>query len=228
MRAIRVIAIGLLAVSLAACESRTDRTDGGGILLSISDFDGLPIAISVNSSTGFVHDGPAAVRYPRGTGPGVVVEAEMTPLPIGAGQVRRLGSRVALLAFGSMLTPALEAAESLDATVANMRFVKPLDEDLVLRLATDHQLLVTLEENATMGGAGSAVGECLAAHAVTVPILNLGLPDRFLPHGSRGELLSDCGLDTPGILEAIRAFTPSLTTVGAVWSSRQRPSKIVN
>ncbi len=178
--------------------------------------------------TGFMHDGPAAVRYPRGTGPGVVVEAEMTPLPIGAGQVRRLGSRVALLAFGSMLTPALEAAESLDATVANMRFVKPLDEDLVLRLATDHQLLVTLEENATMGGAGSAVGECLAAHAVTVPILNLGLPDRFLPHGSRGELLSDCGLDTPGILEAIRAFTPSLTTVGAVWSSRQRPSKIVN
>ena len=178
--------------------------------------------------TGFAHDGPAAVRYPRGTGPGVGVEVEMTALPIGAGELRRQGHGVALLAFGSMLAPALEAAESLDATVANMRFVKPLDEDLVLRLATDHHLLVTLEENAIMGGAGSAVGECLARHAFTVPILHLGLPDRFLAHGSRGELLSECGLDAPGILNAIHAFAPSLTTVGPVWSDRHQPSKIVN
>ncbi len=178
--------------------------------------------------TGFCHNGPAAVRYPRGTGPGNSIEKTMTALPIGTGQVRRSGRQVALLAFGSMLEPALQAAESLDATVANMRFVKPLDEELVLGLAADHQLLVTLEENAIMGGAGSAVAECLAAHGVTLPLLNLGLPDRFLEQASRGELLSDCGLDAAGVLKAIRAFAPSLTSLDPVWSGRQHPSKLVN
>ncbi len=178
--------------------------------------------------TGFCHKGPAAVRYPRGTGPGAAVEATLAALPMGKGQVRRSGRQIAMLVFGSMLEPALQAAESLDATVANMRFVKPLDEELVLSLAADHQVLVTLEENTVQGGAGSGVNECLSRHAITSPILNLGLPDRFLEHGSRDELLSECGLDAPGILDTIRAFAPSLANPGAVWSSRPTPSKIVN
>jgi len=154
--------------------------------------------------TGFMHDGPAAVRYPRGTGPGVDVDEAMTELHLGKGRIHRRGRNVAILAFGSMLPPALEAAAALDATVANMRFVKPLDEDLVLKLAAGHTLLVTVEDNVVMGGAGSAVNECLAANGVTVQIINLGLPDRFVEQGSRGELLNACGLDASGILAKAR------------------------
>jgi len=154
--------------------------------------------------TGFMHDGPAAVRYPRGTGPGVDVDEAMTELPLGKGRIHRQGRNVAILAFGSMLTPALEAAAALDATVANMRFIKPLDEHLVLELAAGHTLLVTVEDNAVTGGAGSAVNECLAACGVTMQIINLGLPDRFVEHGTRGELLSACGLDAAGILAQAR------------------------
>jgi 1-deoxy-D-xylulose-5-phosphate synthase len=159
--------------------------------------------------TGFLHDGPAAVRYPRGSGPGVELEEAMSELPLGRGELRRQGQGVALLAFGSMLAPALEAAQTLDATVANMRFVKPLDTELIEGLAAEHELLVTVEENAVMGGAGSAVNECLAAAGLTVPVLNLGLPDRFIEHGGREELLAGCGLNGPGIVDAVRRRQPA-------------------
>ncbi len=155
-------------------------------------------------TTAHLHEGPAAVRYPRGKGPGVPVDQDLRPLPLGRGEVRRRGRRVALLAFGSMVTPALEAGESLGATVANMRFVKPLDEALVRELAATHELLVTVEENAVAGGAGSAVAEFLAREGIAAPLLQLGLPDRFLEHGERGELLAACGLDAAGITERVR------------------------
>jgi len=144
------------------------------------------------------------VRYPRGGGPGVPVEREMTALPIGKGEVRRPGSGVALLAFGWPLALALEVAETLDATVANMRFVKPLDEALVLDLASSHDLLVTLEENVVEGGAGSGVNELLQARGFTVPVLNIGMPDRLLEHGSQEEMREDAGFTVERILERIR------------------------
>ena len=159
--------------------------------------------------TAFQMNSPAAVRYPRGTGPGVPIGVEMRALPIGKGEIRRegaaVGSRVAILAFGAMLTPALEAAEAFDATVANMRFVKPIDEALILELADRHALLVTVEENAVMGGAGSAVAETLQAHRRVVPMLQLGLPDRFIDQGDPGIQLAECGLNRDGIVKAIRA-----------------------
>ena len=154
--------------------------------------------------TAFTVDGPTAVRYPRGTGPGVEVQSAMKALPLGKGEVRREGRRVAILAFGGLLRPALEAGAELDATVANMRFVKPVDDALVLRLAETHDLLVTVEENAVQGGAGSAVLEALAASGVAVPVLQLGLPDHFVEHGDPALLLADCGLDAPGIARSIR------------------------
>ncbi|HHH36493.1 MAG TPA: 1-deoxy-D-xylulose-5-phosphate synthase [Gammaproteobacteria bacterium] len=156
-------------------------------------------------STGFHHDGPSAVRYPRGCGPGVPVDTALEPLPLGQAQRRREGRGVALLAFGSLVQPALEAGEALDATVVNMRFVKPLDRALVLEMAATHDLLVTLEENVIAGGAGSAVRECLDEAGVVCPILHLGLPDAFGEHGGREALLAERGLDAEGILAAIRA-----------------------
>jgi len=135
---------------------------------------------------------------------GVAVQAEMKALPIGRGEIRRDGKRIAILAFGSMLKPALEAGQELNATVANMRFVKPLDRDLVFRLATTHELLVTVEENAAAGGAGSGVLELLAADGVAVPVLVLGLPDQFVEHGDHAQLLAECGLDAAGIARSIR------------------------
>jgi 1-deoxy-D-xylulose-5-phosphate synthase len=152
---------------------------------------------------------PAAVRYPRGTGPGVAPRAEMHELPIGKGEIRRhaadgAAQRIAILAFGSMLHPGLAAAEEFDATVANMRFVKPLDVDLVLELADNHALLVTIEENVVQGGAGSAVLEALQQHGRTVPVLQIGLPDRFIDHGDPGIQLASCGLNSEGIARAIR------------------------
>jgi 1-deoxy-D-xylulose-5-phosphate synthase len=127
----------------------------------------------------------------------------MSTLPIGKGEVRRDGTRVAILAFGTLLHAALAVADRVDATVANMRFVKPLDEALVLDLARTHELLVTLEENSVVGGAGSGVAECLAAHGVAVPLLQLGLPDRHADHGTRDECLRDAGLDVEGLFDAI-------------------------
>ena len=157
--------------------------------------------------TGFEHQGPAAVRYPRGTGPGVAIDPALSTLPIGKGEVRRKSQSgsLAILAFGSMVQPALVAAEALDATVANMRFVKPIDEALIVELARSHQYLVTVEENTSQGGAGSAVAEVLAARDIAVPLLLLGLPDRFVDHGDPALLLKHCGLDADGIAQSIRA-----------------------
>ena len=154
-------------------------------------------------TTGFRHDGPAAVRYPRGSGPGVAIDKELATLPIGKAQVRRHGRGLALLAFGCMLAPAEQLAVELEATAVNMRFVKPLDEELVRKLARSHQALVTLEDNAVAGGAGSGVAELLAQHGIETPLLQLGLPDAFLEHGSREEVLAEAGLDTAGIRAAI-------------------------
>jgi 1-deoxy-D-xylulose-5-phosphate synthase len=153
--------------------------------------------------TGFKHHGPAAVRYPRGKGPGVPVQEAMEILPIGKGEIRRTGHDIAILAWGAMLTPALEVGEKLGATVANMRFVKPLDQELIAKLANTHELLVTIEENALIGGAGSGVNQVLNTRANRISVLNLGLPDQFLAHGSREELLAQAGLDSDGIFMAI-------------------------
>lgn len=155
-------------------------------------------------NTAFAMNTPAAVRYPRGTGPGVEIERNFDTLPVGKGEVRRQGVKTAILAFGSMLTPALAAAEALNATVANMRFVKPLDAELVLALADKHELLVTVEENVVMGGAGSAVLECLQQHRRNVAVLQLGLPDKFIDQGDPSLQLAACGLDKAGLLQAIR------------------------
>ncbi|MBL6747082.1 MAG: 1-deoxy-D-xylulose-5-phosphate synthase [Pseudomonadales bacterium] len=155
-------------------------------------------------STGYHHKGPAAVRYPRGKGPGTEIERNLDPVPIGRAISRRKGHSVAILAFGSMVKPALEAAEVIDATVADMRFVKPLDQELIGDLATSHQLIVTLEENTVMGGAGSAVNEYLVQENYSIPILNLGLPDRFLEHGKVPDMLAEVGLDSDAIATAIK------------------------
>lgn len=154
--------------------------------------------------TAYHYPGPAAVRYPRGTGPGVAIEDEMQLMAIGKGRIQRQGQKIALLSFGTLLASALTAAEELDATVADMRFVKPLDTDLIDALADDHDLLVTLEENAIAGGAGSAVTEYLNQQNRWMPVLQLGLPDVFMDHGKHGQLLSDIGLDAPGIVASIR------------------------
>ncbi len=164
-------------------------------------------------SAAYHHPGPAAVRYPRGTGPGVEIPAHLAPIAIGQAQVCREGSaepgrRVALLAFGSLNTPAVRVAEALDASHLNMRSIKPLDREAVLAAAADHDLLVTLEENVVAGGAGSAVNELLAAEGVKTEVLNLGLPDAFVEHGKPAELLAECGLDAEGIEAAILARLP--------------------
>ena len=157
--------------------------------------------------TAVTADGPAAVRYPRGQGPGVQVAAEMHALPIGRGEIRREGrSGLAILSFGALLADAAQLAERFDATLANMRFVKPLDAALVAGLAGRHEALVTIEDNAVAGGAGSAVLEALQAAGLQRPVLQLGIPDRFIEHGSRQENLSDAGLDLQGLLRAVEGF----------------------
>jgi 1-deoxy-D-xylulose-5-phosphate synthase len=156
-------------------------------------------------STALTIDGPSAVRYPRGSGPGVAVEPGLGTLPTGKGEVRRQGKRVALLAFGSMLAPALKAAETLDATVANMRFVKPLDAELVVQLANSHDLLVTIEENTIIGGAGAEVARALESAGMHTSLLRLGLPDRFIDHGDSTLLLAEAGLDDAGIVSSVTA-----------------------
>ena len=153
--------------------------------------------------TAFSLNTPSAVRYPRGSGPGVAIEPTMRAVPIGKGEIRRDGRRIALLAFGSMLKPALDAAEELNATVANMRFVKPLDDELVMKLALSHDLLVTLEENTIQGGAGSAIVESLLKQNVTTNVMQLGLPDRFIDHGDPTAMLIECGLDKAGIVASV-------------------------
>jgi 1-deoxy-D-xylulose-5-phosphate synthase len=156
--------------------------------------------------TAFQMNTPSAVRYPRGSGAGVAVQKQMQALPIGKGELRREGKRVAILAFGTLLHASLAAAEQLNASVANMRFVKPLDEELVLKLALSHDYLVTVEENVIMGGAGSAVLELLQAQSVQIPVLQLGLPDEFVEHGDPTALLAEVGLDAAGIAASVGAW----------------------
>ena len=148
---------------------------------------------------------PVAVRYPRGAGTGIAIQSAMTALTLSKAELRRTGQKIAILAFGSMLAPALAAGVQLDATVVNMRFVKPLDVEMILRLADEHELLVTVEENTIQGGAGSAVAECLACHRKVVSLLQLGLPDRFIEQGDPVQMLADCGLDASGIAARIQA-----------------------
>ena len=155
-------------------------------------------------TTAFLHDGPSAVRYPRGSGVGAVIETSLEPLEVGKGVLRRSGQGIAFIAFGSLVAPALMAAEALDASVADMRFVKPLDVDLLCELAQNHRLLVTLEENAVAGGAGAGVAETLVALGIATPILHLGLPDIFIEHGDPLRMLADCGLDAAGIEHSVR------------------------
>ncbi|HGJ9036132.1 TPA: 1-deoxy-D-xylulose-5-phosphate synthase [Pseudomonas aeruginosa] len=172
----------------------------GMLVMTPSDEDELRKLLT----TGYLFDGPAAVRYPRGSGPNHPIDPDLQPVEIGKGVVRRRGSRVALLVFGVQLAEAMKVAESLDATVVDMRFVKPLDEALVRELAGSHELLVTIEENAVMGGAGSAVGEFLASEGLEVPLLQLGLPDYYVEHAKPSEMLAECGLDAAGIEKAVR------------------------
>jgi 1-deoxy-D-xylulose-5-phosphate synthase len=155
-------------------------------------------------TTAFLHAGPSAVRYPRGSGSSAVLEPGLEPVAIGKGILRRRGRDVAFVAFGSLVAPALAAAEALDASVADMRFVKPLDVDLLRELAHSHRLLVTLEENAIAGGAGAGVAEALAGLGIPVPMLHLGLPDVFIEHGDAQKMLADCGLDAAAIGRAVR------------------------
>jgi 1-deoxy-D-xylulose-5-phosphate synthase len=166
-------------------------------------------------TTGYRHEGPAAVRYPRGTGPGVAIETKLESLPIGRADVRRRGHRIAMLAFGAVLGAVEAAGADLDATVVNMRFVKPLDEALLLELAASHEALVTIEDNVIAGGAGSAVSEFLNAQGISLPLLQLGLPDAWLEHASREELMAEVGLDAAGIKAAVLKRWPQEPQIAA-------------
>ncbi len=165
-------------------------------------------------STGFKHSGPAAVRYPRGTGPGVAVQPTLDTLPIGKADLRRRGGKLALLSFGTVLPAAQQVADEFALTLVNMRFVKPLDRTLILELADSHEGFVTVEDNVIMGGAGSAVAELLAGERLSLPVLHLGLPDSFQEHASREQLLSEAGLDAPAIRKAVLARWPDLGKAG--------------
>ena len=173
-------------------------------------------------TSAFRQNHPVAVRYPRGSGVGAALGTDLSELPWGKAELRRStgkthavgGPRIAILAFGTLLYPALKAAEALDATVVNMRFVKPLDEAMVLEIARNHEALVTVEEGCVMGGAGSAVAECLAAHGLALPLLQLGLPDQVIEHGDPNKLLAQCGLDAAGIEQSVlKRFGGRLTVL---------------
>jgi len=209
-----------LAVDRAGLVGQDGATHAGSFDLSYGRcLPGLVIAAPADENecrrllqTAFEHRGPALVRYPRGSGPKVEVEPGLEPLPLGKGEQRRQGREIAFLAFGSRLAPALAAAEALDASVANMRFVKPLDGDLILDQARRHRLLVTVEENVVAGGAGSAVAEFLVSQGLTIPLLHLGLPDRYLEQDSHEAQLAACGLDAAGIERSVREALVRLGT----------------
>ena len=160
-------------------------------------------------TTGYKYKGPSAVRYPRGTGIGAKIESQLTSLEIGKAEIKRKGKKVAILAFGSMVQPALEAAETLNATVVNMRFVKPLDTETIEEMAKNHDLLITIEENAHLGGAGSGVAEFLLSIGNNTPIEIMGLPDKFLDHGDHKQMLADCNLDAQGIINIVNQHFPA-------------------
>jgi 1-deoxy-D-xylulose-5-phosphate synthase len=157
-------------------------------------------------TTGYLYQGPASVRYPRGKGPGYTVADDLSELEIGKSELRHKGDRIAILAWGSMVTPAVAVGKQLKASVVNMRFVKPLDEEMILQMAKSHDVIITIEENVLSGGAGGAVSLFLQQQKILMPVLSLGLPDSFIEQGSREELLADCELDEKGILNNIEAF----------------------
>ena len=163
-------------------------------------------------STGLRYSGPAAVRYPRGTGPGVATGNDLSTLEIGKAQLRVQGQRIALLAFGSTVTTAEQVGRELGLTVVNMRFVKPLDKALLLELARNHDAFVTIEDNVGAGGAGSGVAELLNTEAIVMPVLHLGLPDSFQHHASREDLLAEAGIDAAGIRNAVLKRWPDVQT----------------
>jgi 1-deoxy-D-xylulose-5-phosphate synthase len=204
----------LLAIDRAGLVGADGPTHAGAFDLSfLRCIPNMLIAVPSNEdecrcllTTAFRHDGPSAVRYPRGTGPGAESLQALEAFPIGKGVLRRAGRDIALIVFGAPLGAALQAAEALDASVADMRFVKPLDRELIRQLAQSHGRLVTVEENAVMGGAGAAVAEALSAMGITLPLLHLGLPDRFVEHGDPAVLIARCGLDAAGIERSIRAW----------------------
>jgi len=167
-------------------------------------------------TTAYRYAGPAAVRYPRGSGPGAAISPELDTLPVGKAEVRRSGKRVAILAFGSRVAAALEVGEQLNATVVNMRFIKPLDTEMITTVAAGHELLVTVEENVLQGGAGAAINKALLAHGINVQILNLGIPDRFIGQGTHAQQLAECGLDAAGIRSAIESRAGSVPAAGTL------------
>ena len=175
-------------------------------------------------TTAYQQDHAVAVRYPRGAGVGAVMQPGLEPLPFGKGEIRRRGQGVALLAFGTLLYPALQAGEALQATVANMRWAKPLDTDLLLELARTHQALVTVEEGAVMGGAGSAVLEALAQAGIQVPVLTLGVSDVFTEHGDPAKLLSQLGLDAAGIEASVLARFSGVVSAASALGSAPPPA----
>ena len=157
-------------------------------------------------STAYHHNGPSAVRYPRGVGSGVLPDDSLQPLPIATAEIVKQGKNIAILGFGSLTNTAIELSDKLNATLVDMRFVKPLDQDLLIEIAKSHSYLITLEDNARLGGAGSAVLEFLSLNKIKTPVLTLGLPDYFQDHGTRGELLAEAGLNTEGIERSIKQF----------------------
>jgi 1-deoxy-D-xylulose-5-phosphate synthase len=157
-------------------------------------------------STGFAYNGPSAIRYPRGTGPGARIDKSAPVIPIGKSETVINGTDIAIIAVGSMVQPAVVVGQQLGATVVNLRFVKPLDQSALTQVASKHRFLITIEENAISGGAGSAINDYLISENLAIPILNLGIPDRFIEQGSREECLAACGLDTSGIMLAIKNF----------------------
>ena len=177
-------------------------------------------------TTAWQYKGPAAVRYPRGTGPGVEITATAEALPIGKAELCRQGKQVAILAFGSRLAAALAAAAEIDATVVNMRFVKPLDTDMIIAMANEHRIIVTVEENVLQGGAGSAVNEVLLQQGADNRIINLAIPDAFINHGDHEQQLAECGLDAAGILTAIAAACDDIISSSAV--AKTQPGKQLN
>jgi len=167
-------------------------------------------------STGYQYQGPAAVRYPRGSGTGIAVQNNLDTLPIGKAELRQRGNKIALLAFGAVLPAAEQVAKELGLTVVNMRFIKPLDRAMILELAKTHEAFVTLEDNVIMGGAGSAIAELLSAENILLPVMHLGLPDAYQEHASREQLLAEAGLDTASIRDAILQRWPHVANANTV------------
>ena len=204
----------LFAIDRAGCVGADGPTHNGSYDISyMRCLPNLVIMVPADENecrqmlyTGFQIDGPASVRYPRGSGPGVAISQEMTAFPVGKAELRRPGKTIAILSFGAILNIALDAADELDASLVNMRFIKPIDEKMILDMAAGHDLLITIEDNVVQGGAGEAVNQILSKHGIAQRIVNYGLPDRLIQHGSREDMLRDAGLNKAGFIKFIRHY----------------------